>query len=337
MGMPIRVSESKFNLYRDEIAARLTVLPTTLKMIREFERTEVRAQDLAEMIGENPYLSRLLIETLRRLGLEDETPSLTTVVSLLGMFPVRNLVCATQMRISVSGERTELVSEHSFRPSETLTYALRAEAYFEEHRILSPEGGFSAGLVFDFLCLMGRDQLKVSGEILKFLDTLFERGLQAVGIAQVVGRANSSFQDQANLNLASLCHGIGRFVFALLDEHYFKWYTLTAAQGFDRQSLILLERSRFGVSHETFAAMVAGDFEFLARIEKMLLFSHESYLTRDRDPKLFSSALVLNATLEILEAKSLGKKEISLASVPEYEGTALENEKFTKIFGSLLA
>lgn len=303
-----------FHRFLTEIAIPLRPLATTNRVLKSFEKGDVDARSIAEVLQGNPYIDHFLTIVLRSKGFKGDAPSIHAIVSLLGMEPSRNLVCAMQLFRRITRQHLEVTAEGKLKleVDRLLRYGIKAETFATEQNIEHEDVAFSAGLLFDYLAFLAEQRFHAKGPFFQLLDQVFDHGLRTGRIAYELSSQLTQFRYSRYIFAAGLLHDIGKPVMDLLfpaecatPYSQFQADMLRGAQ--DRFTTHFKEKERFGITHEHFSSMLAFHFDLFKPIERGLLFHHDPYLVVATDPWLYDFASILATASNMATSLSVPK------------------------------
>ena len=268
------------------------VLPTVANVLDRFVAGDVTAEDISNILQQNPYLENILITEIKTLGLKDNVPSIRAALSMLGMQRVRSLVCSIHFIRRIQKRHPGFTADGKldFKASDLLPYALKAEEVAQTHKYQYPDLAFAAGMLFDIVVQIAqKPEAKASKEFGASVEEVFRHGVKAARIAMELSKIWKGFFWNKYIFSACLVHDIGKLAMELIHQESAKSYAAFKKEMADKKPAAevqhLLERQKFSETHEEWSSKFCAWYPFLENIEKAVLFHHEPYLIKTSSQK----------------------------------------------------
>jgi HD-like signal output (HDOD) protein len=289
-----------FNVFFPRIAMRARLPEIGRRLLDELVDPDATSEDVATILSANQYLEHALLSELRAQGMREKAPGLAAAIALFGMSRTRNFVCALELA-RVIGRRTpaRLASgKLELKTAEQLRFALHAEQFALDLNVRDGELAFMAGLLFDLLTAVAREEFGRPKGFEALVQSVYDRGLQAARAGLELARKGRSPSFTKQVFPACLAHELGRLVFELLYPPesagaYSKFLEATARAGASRFIAHYAEVERYGVGHERFGALLAGQFKSFRGLATAIRFQYEPHLLQTSQAELAKFAALI--------------------------------------------
>ena len=218
---------------------------------------------------------------------KEETPTLRSAVSLLGMQVTRDQVCAAQIYRSVTDEFPPVSKDGKSEGNllDYVRYAQKAFQFAEESCKGHQESAYAAGALFDIVRLIGAKIFKAGKSYEEFHDAVFTQGLASARVGVQIARR---FHNNAFANIifpACLIHDIGKLAMELLyppssPKSYQGFRNEITKKTPSRQLRHVLEAQRFGMSHEYYSAHMTYHHKMFRNCTRAVLFHHDPFIVK---------------------------------------------------------
>jgi len=294
-----------FSRFMTEIAPRIELKKISTAIIEAFINVDVTADKIGQFLQGNPYYEDMFLRVIAAMG-RAETPGISAAVVLLGMQRSRNLILALQLFRSIQLKHPEVSADGklNFKPDGFLKYALKMEEQSQQSKDRYGDTAFAGALLFDYL-----DQYAVMKQadpaVLNFISTQFGHGLRTGKVARELSSLLTDFNFPKHVMAAGLVHDIGKVVMALLEPSVMDFYDKCFARDVPRDVRHVMERERFGITHDVIGAICCELFHVFKPISRAVLFHHEPYLLKRRNPKQYQLAALLSLSSNVASSFQL--------------------------------
>lgn len=269
-----------FKRFINEVGLRLHLPRLSRRVLKRFTDTDVTVSDITALLGENAYYRHFLDKAVAPFVKEGEKPSLDLLIPRFGMQNTRNLLTAIQMTRQF--RRAHPTLDESGKPkvpvTEALRYALGAEEAVSGKKGGHPDTAFVAGLVFDALAGVAANLEGGGRAALDTVDLIYQHGLKSAKIGSELAKLVPELANNKFIFAACLVHDAGKAAMAMLDPGYARFAETCLKAELPRSVRHLLERERYGFTHEVFSSLCAYYFPVLDVVREPILFHHEPYL-----------------------------------------------------------
>lgn len=294
--MAIPASEL-FGRFLDDIAFRLYLPKTSRRILKKFSDIDVKVSDIVEALEENAYLKHYFTRYVAALTKEEGPIQLESAILRFGMQNTRNLLCALQLMRHVKSSHPVLdaAGKPSIQPKDTLRFAIQVEELLSGKKEAYPDTAFAAGVVFDVLRAVAVESMSSPKSVVEFIENSFKHGLRTARLGYEISRTLPAFESSKYVFAACLLHDAGKCALAVLDPAYVDFVELCLEKGLKRPLRQLIEKRRYGYSHEVYSFLCAHYFPIFDVVKEAILFHHEPQLlaTRNREQYNLASLICL--------------------------------------------
>lgn len=261
---------------------------TASQVLQGFASADLKAEKFGHFLKENNYYEEQVIKMIESVAKREDQPSVEAAIVLLGMQNSRNLILALQMLRSVLRRHPEWTPEGKLvtQPKDVLKYAIATEEHLTEKKIPNPEIGFAAGYYFDVVSnLISAYGSAEEKKVREYLGKIYSHGLLTGKIAVELAKKMPEFPLKKFAFAAGMLHDIGKICQALLDPTIWPYLDLLGKKPLPRAIRFESEKKKLGVHHALISAMIVRPFDFFRPLAPAILYHHEPYLLKARDPK----------------------------------------------------